>query len=444
VNICTLYGDGFYYIPGTDTCLKLGGYLRIQADYNMGNGAAVGTDEFEQGQARFTRDLTNDVNYLVRAALSWDIRQQTEYGPLRTYARFGTEVTTPPVSGGGSTPRPYWERAFLQFAGFTIGRARSFFDIFTYFGTFSYANVRVQGDTDRTGQNLWAYTAEFGDGFSTTLSLEDPATHKAFTFDATAPNFFGLNGGAIPDNAFTDNGGGSPTSFGLRVPDIVGNLRVDRTWGFAGVSVALHDASGAYYATPNETVNGHPAETYGWAAAAGANFNLPGGDAIGANFAYGEGATGFVASAACNASAQLYNSNTSVGVGWLSDGVFATGTGIELTRAWSLAAAYEHVWNSRWRTCGTAATPVSTITAPPPASSTRRSRPARSALGRSRGWSATSRLSPRLPATVAIPTTASIRSARARSGTRLRASISVWTLPTRDSTPRTKVLASMP
>ena len=26
MKICTLYGDGFYYIPGTDTCLKLGGY----------------------------------------------------------------------------------------------------------------------------------------------------------------------------------------------------------------------------------------------------------------------------------------------------------------------------------------------------------------------------------------------------------------------------------
>ena len=29
VKICTLYGDGFYYIPGTDTCLKMGGYLRV-------------------------------------------------------------------------------------------------------------------------------------------------------------------------------------------------------------------------------------------------------------------------------------------------------------------------------------------------------------------------------------------------------------------------------
>ena len=29
VKICSLHGDGFYYIPGTDTCLKMGGYLRV-------------------------------------------------------------------------------------------------------------------------------------------------------------------------------------------------------------------------------------------------------------------------------------------------------------------------------------------------------------------------------------------------------------------------------
>jgi hypothetical protein len=31
VRICSLYGAGFYYIPGTDTCIKLGGYLRVEA-----------------------------------------------------------------------------------------------------------------------------------------------------------------------------------------------------------------------------------------------------------------------------------------------------------------------------------------------------------------------------------------------------------------------------
>jgi opacity protein-like surface antigen len=31
VKICSLYGAGFFYIPGTDTCIKLGGYLRADA-----------------------------------------------------------------------------------------------------------------------------------------------------------------------------------------------------------------------------------------------------------------------------------------------------------------------------------------------------------------------------------------------------------------------------
>jgi hypothetical protein len=348
VKICSAYGDGFYYIPGTDTCLKIGGYVRVQTEYYFGGGGvAFGTNALLDGQARFTRDLTNDVNYRVRGIGTWDVRQKTEYGTLRTYIRFGVENTTPAQTGAGTTPNTFWDRAFIQFAGFTVGRARSFFDLFTYYGIFTYTNTRVQGDTDATGQNLWAYSADLGNGFSGTLSLEDPATHKSFTFDATAPAFFGLNGAVVTDNAFTSNaatGGG----FGFRVPDIVANLRVDQPWGFAGVSAAMHDASGAYYGTPNGTVNGHPADKYGWAAATGFQLNLTGGDSAGINFAYGEGATGFVV--AQNANLQSYNSNTSVGVGWLSDGIFATGTGIELTRAWSINTGYQHIWNPHWKT----------------------------------------------------------------------------------------------
>ena len=33
VKICTLYGDGFYYIPGSDTCIRFSGYIR--ADYGL-------------------------------------------------------------------------------------------------------------------------------------------------------------------------------------------------------------------------------------------------------------------------------------------------------------------------------------------------------------------------------------------------------------------------
>jgi len=349
VKICTLYGDGFYYIPGTDTCLKMGGYLRVQAEYNAGAGGVPigGNTGGESGQGRFTRDLTNDVNYRVRGAISWDVRQQTEYGTLRTYIRFGAENTTPAATGGGTTFNPFWDRAFIQFAGFTVGRSQSFFDLFTYGGAYSYHNVRVSGDTGASGQNLWAYTAQFGNGFSGTLSLEDPATRKGTgTIDVTAPAFFGFNGATVNDNGMTINTGAGG-GFGFRVPDVVANLRVDQAWGFAGISAALHDASGAYYLTPNNVNNGHPEDKYGWALAAGARFNLAGGDMIGFNVCYTEGAAGFCTN---QGAFQLYNNSNNVGLAWIADGVFGSGTQIELTRVWSALAAYEHIWNPKWRT----------------------------------------------------------------------------------------------
>ena len=105
----------------------------------MGGGGVVVGDSAGGmlSQGRFTRDLTNDINYRVRGAISWDVRQQTEYGTLRTYIRFGAENTTPQVAGSGTTFNPFWDRAFIQFAGFTVGRSQSFFDLVTYGGAYS-------------------------------------------------------------------------------------------------------------------------------------------------------------------------------------------------------------------------------------------------------------------------------------------------------------------
>ncbi len=67
VKVCSLYGAGFYYIPGTDICLKVGGYLRAEADVNAGgtltpavgpgsanNRDSVNNREFEFVRAAFT------------------------------------------------------------------------------------------------------------------------------------------------------------------------------------------------------------------------------------------------------------------------------------------------------------------------------------------------------------------------------------------------------
>src|SRR5215475_3074711 len=47
VKICNLYGDGFYYIPGTDICLKVGGYVR--GEYAWNAGASQTNDPFQGG-----------------------------------------------------------------------------------------------------------------------------------------------------------------------------------------------------------------------------------------------------------------------------------------------------------------------------------------------------------------------------------------------------------
>ena len=61
VKICDAYGAGFFYIPGTDTCLRVGGLvlaqMRIQGSaqmYALGHsygGAAWGTGPTTQGFA---------------------------------------------------------------------------------------------------------------------------------------------------------------------------------------------------------------------------------------------------------------------------------------------------------------------------------------------------------------------------------------------------------
>ena len=83
VRICSLYGAGFFYIPGTDTCIKLGGYLRVDTTFNgdiYGGPAWRG----DLGQGNRYRDYFSSRS---RMALTVDTRTATEYGVVRTFGR---------------------------------------------------------------------------------------------------------------------------------------------------------------------------------------------------------------------------------------------------------------------------------------------------------------------------------------------------------------------
>src|SRR3979411_414482 len=61
VKVCSLYGAGFYYIPGTDICLHLGGYVRYQVNYNPGS---ITAGPFSGGNS--FNDRVNDPRFAQR------------------------------------------------------------------------------------------------------------------------------------------------------------------------------------------------------------------------------------------------------------------------------------------------------------------------------------------------------------------------------------------
>ena len=90
VKVCSLYGAGFYYIPGTDTCIKIGGYVRTEWNHNAGGSF---TPNVTGANAQYNRASDTLVNR-TRGLFSFDVRSQTEYGTLRSFVRSGWQWTT--------------------------------------------------------------------------------------------------------------------------------------------------------------------------------------------------------------------------------------------------------------------------------------------------------------------------------------------------------------
>ena len=239
VKVCSIYGAGFFYIPGTDSCIKIGGWIRAEYGFQTGNSEVpynIG------GAGRNNRIDSNEVNMRARWVTSLDVRTQTEYGTLRAYTRAGFQTTT----GESTQGRIYTERGFIQFAGFTFGKSQSYFDFFG--GAFSYG-ISYMGAASATGAAgvlLAAYTATFGNGFTATLSIEDQTSRRGAVWDASNDATNALTIGNLPGPGTLADSYNLPGTINTGdvgaqgVPDIVGSLRVDQAWGSAQVAAALH------------------------------------------------------------------------------------------------------------------------------------------------------------------------------------------------------------
>ncbi len=322
VRVCNVGGITGWTLPGSDTCVKLSGYITAQVvggnlntQFAWGTvgdaiGAAANTPGLgaiatspvlaelaaidprntqrvllaaspAQGNTTFYRPETG---WSTRANLSLDIASNTAYGPLLGHAEIQGDVGNglDSLQGAPTNNIFYVNTAYLTWAGITAGKAASFFSFVG--GGDNYANFF---SPDRKGFNeplLLAYTASFGGGFTATISAESPAS-------------VGASGGGTQINGGTGcagNGGcvGNPaliTFGGQKWPDIVGALHVKQGWGEAQLSGVIHNVNVTSTGFDGAVVgdacgpdafpvvcNGGQQNHVGWAIDAGVKINLQG------------------------------------------------------------------------------------------------------------------------------------------------------------------------
>jgi hypothetical protein len=352
VRVCTTYGVGYFYIPGTDTCLRMSGY--VQADYLY----------LEQD-----RDDFDEIGFRARVRLNLDLRTATEWGLLRGYARLdwrrqsGTFVSRGQgaLSGAGSVdvagvPQPAdpffgtgpennlrLDLGYIQFGGLSAGRVQSFYDFWANDGLFTTLfNV-----SDAKTQAL-AYTATFGSGFSATIAIEDPQERQ--TYANIRPGTFGAP--FTPVNPL-DLPGVPVVPGGTQIPDIVANFRVDQAWGAFQLSAAAHQIRSVNPITAGPVVGVGPVpfgtvgvtfpdDEWGFAAQAGLQVKLPmiaAGDSLWIQAAWATGALSYTHA----------QQSTAVRLGTLrlnqTDATVNPFTGdIETTDSWSISGNFLHYW----------------------------------------------------------------------------------------------------
>ncbi|MBP2564353.1 porin [Agrobacterium tumefaciens] len=104
VRVCDAFGTGFFYIPGTETCLKFDGYIRFQTDF--------GRD----------RSGTSDWNSFTRAQFNIDTRTDTELGALRGYIGLRGQADNDSSRGVNV------DQAFIELGGLKVGYMYTWWD----------------------------------------------------------------------------------------------------------------------------------------------------------------------------------------------------------------------------------------------------------------------------------------------------------------------------
>ncbi|WP_018240648.1 porin [Ensifer sp. BR816] len=129
VRVCDAFGTGYFYIPGTETCLKISGYVRFQVSY--------GPDEVNKRQG-WGAQGTSDWDAFSRAYLAFSSKSDTELGTLTGF--FAGEFNADNDSDVGDSLINV-DEAYIQLGGLKAGFFYSWWDKGINGETDSLANI---------------------------------------------------------------------------------------------------------------------------------------------------------------------------------------------------------------------------------------------------------------------------------------------------------------
>jgi len=160
VRVCDAFGTGYFYIPGTETCLRIHGYVRY--DIGAGDLFAVTSD-------------STDETYFKRARFSFRVStaSETEMGTLRTYVETRWQWDTNDTVAGYTNANEFSVNfAWIELGGLRIGKDESFFTTWTGYA----GSVINDGNYGPFDTNRISYTYN-GGAFRAGLALEQGASN---------------------------------------------------------------------------------------------------------------------------------------------------------------------------------------------------------------------------------------------------------------------------
>ena len=285
VRVCNVGGITGWTLPGSDTCVKLSGYITAQftggnlnTQYNYGSisdaitaatttlvppspGVVAGLTAASPLNSRTTQRVLiaasaaqnnqtfnrNQVGWTTRANFGFDFASNTAYGPLIGHFDINSEAG----NGFDNVNNTYLNTGYLTWAGITAGKAQSFYS-FTGGGD-NWANFASPDQKGFNEPDLLAYTASFGGGFTATIAAQSQGQEAGAGFSGNGTDF----GARItPISAISALSPSLITFGGQKWPDFVGALHVKQGWGEAQVSGVIHNVNvsdNAYNVAPFNT-----------------------------------------------------------------------------------------------------------------------------------------------------------------------------------------------